>query len=116
MAIHAPNRSRCTPERPGEECSRSSSNQATRDSAVSEEQQAGRQSEAAEEDSVVAKRHRPIRHASQVPGWALSPVFRAKMRDALSRAGVAQDIDPTVWLRVWTVHVQQIGRGAQANR
>jgi hypothetical protein len=51
-----------------------------------------------------------------LPGYALSPVFRAKMRDALARAGVAQDIDPIVWSRDWVVHVQQIGRGAQALR
>lgn len=51
-----------------------------------------------------------------MPGYALSPVFRAKMRDALSRAGLAQDVDPAVWSRDWVVHVQQIGRGAQAVR
>ena len=51
-----------------------------------------------------------------MPGWALSPIFRAKMRDALARAGLAQDIDPLVWTKAWVVHVQQIGRGAQAVR
>ncbi|MBA4073321.1 MAG: IS91 family transposase, partial [Gemmatimonas sp.] len=49
-----------------------------------------------------------------LPGYALSPIFRAKMRDALARAGLAQDIDPLVWSRDWVVHGQQIGRGAQA--
>lgn len=51
-----------------------------------------------------------------MPGYALSPIFRAKMRDALARAGLAQDIDPIVWTKAWVVHVQQIGRGAQAVR
>lgn len=51
-----------------------------------------------------------------LPGYALSPIFRAKMRDALARAGLAQDIDPLVWTKDWVVHVQQIGRGAQAVR
>ena len=51
-----------------------------------------------------------------LPGYALSPVFRAKMRDALARAGLAPNIDPIVWTKDWVVHVQQIGRGAQAVR
>jgi hypothetical protein len=49
-----------------------------------------------------------------VPGYAVSVVFRAKMRDALRRAGLLDAIDPRVWHRRWTVHVQQIGRGAHA--
>ena len=51
-----------------------------------------------------------------MPGYALAPIFRAKMRTALSRAGLAQDVDPIVWAKTWVVHVQQIGRGAQATR
>ena len=51
-----------------------------------------------------------------MPGYALAPIFRAKMRTALSRAGLAQDVDPIVWAKTWVVHVQQIGRGAQAIR
>ncbi|HJW74766.1 MAG TPA: IS91 family transposase [Thermoleophilia bacterium] len=49
-----------------------------------------------------------------VPGYALSQVFRAKMRDALSRADLAEDIHPNVWNAAWAVHVQQIGSGQHA--
>lgn len=51
-----------------------------------------------------------------MPGYMLSQVFRAKMRAALTRAGFADQIAPTVWDRRWTVHLQQIGRGDQALR
>lgn len=49
-----------------------------------------------------------------LPGYALSPIFRAKMRDALARAGLQELINPRVWQRRWTVHVQQIGSGQHA--
>ena len=49
-----------------------------------------------------------------MPGYALSPIFRAKMRDAVARAGLAGAVDPRVWERSWTVHLQQIGRGEHA--
>ena len=49
-----------------------------------------------------------------MPGYALSPIFRAKMRDALARAGFQGLIDSRVWQRRWTVHVQQIGNGQHA--
>ena len=48
------------------------------------------------------------------PGYALSPIFRAKMRRALAHAGLEHAVDGRVWQRQWTVHVQQIGSGAQA--
>ena len=51
-----------------------------------------------------------------MPGYMLSEIFRAKLRDALARAGVAHAIDPTVWQRPWTVHVHHIGRGDHAAR
>ena len=50
------------------------------------------------------------------PGYMLSEIFRAKMRDALARAGWDSTIDATVWPRRWTVHVQQIGTGDHAIR
>jgi hypothetical protein len=46
-----------------------------------------------------------------MPGYALSAVFRAKMRAALTRAGLNAAIDPRVWQRRWTVHIQSIGTG-----
>ena len=51
-----------------------------------------------------------------MPGYMLSAIFRAKMRNAVAKAGLDRDIDPTVWTRNWTVHVQQIGRGEHATR
>jgi len=49
-----------------------------------------------------------------MPGYALSHVFRAKMRDALARLGLTDGLDPRVWTRRWTVHIQHIGRGHHA--
>jgi hypothetical protein len=49
-----------------------------------------------------------------MPGYVLSARFRARMRDALTRAGLVEDVDGRVWRRRWTVHVQQIGTGAHA--
>ena len=51
-----------------------------------------------------------------MPGYMLSAIFRAKMRDACRRAELLDAIDPAVWTRPWTVHVQQIGSGAHAAR
>jgi len=51
-----------------------------------------------------------------VPGYMLSEIFRGKIRDALARADLDREIDPTVWTRRWTVHVQQIGSGDHATR
>ena len=51
-----------------------------------------------------------------LPGYALSEIFRAKLRASFTRAGLALDVDPAVWQRAWTVHIQQIGRGQQAVR
>lgn len=50
-----------------------------------------------------------------LPGYMLSEIFRAKIRDALAKAGL-DDVDPTVWTRRWTVHVQQLGSGEHAPR
>lgn len=51
-----------------------------------------------------------------VPGYMLSEIFRAKIRDALAKVGLGREIDPTVWTRRWAVHVQQIGSGDHATR
>jgi len=50
-----------------------------------------------------------------MPGYALSPRFRGRMRAALRRAGLLDEIDPRIWRRRWTVHVQQIGSGQHAS-
>ena len=57
---------------------------------------------------------KPAHRRFLVPGYALSQVFRAKMRDALSRAGLAEIINPNAWNAAWAVHVQQIGSGHHA--
>ena len=51
-----------------------------------------------------------------MPGYARSAIFRATMRDAFGRAELPGAIDPAVWTRPWTVHVQQIGSGEHATR
>jgi hypothetical protein len=48
------------------------------------------------------------------PGYMLSRLFRVKLRAARTRAGLDRKIDPAVWDRRWTVHVQSIGSGEHA--
>ena len=50
------------------------------------------------------------------PGYALSKIFRAKVRDALIRAVLEQETDPHLWdkHKPWVAHVQQIGNGQRA--
>jgi hypothetical protein len=48
------------------------------------------------------------------PGYVLSPIFRAKVRDALRQAQLDHPIDPRVWTAAWCVHVKQVGNGEQA--
>ena len=55
----------------------------------------------------------PVPHAGVRP---LADLSREDARAALLRAGVDRDIDPTVWHRPWTVHIQQIGSGEHATR
>ncbi|MCJ7822623.1 MAG: transposase, partial [Armatimonadetes bacterium] len=45
------------------------------------------------------------------PGYVLSPVFRGKMRDAVRRAGLLDQIALITWTRDWVVHVQSAGSG-----
>jgi hypothetical protein len=49
-----------------------------------------------------------------VPVHALSNIFRAKFRDALDRAGVLAEVDPTVWRQDWVVHSQAVGDGRES--
>ena len=50
------------------------------------------------------------------PGYVISQIFRAKVRDALTRARLLQDTDPHLWNKntPWVVHIQQIGNGQRA--
>lgn len=52
---------------------------------------------------------KPAHRRFLVPGFALSKIFRAKVRDALQEAGLA--VDPAVFQRPWTVHLQHAGDG-----
>jgi hypothetical protein len=56
----------------------------------------------------------PAHRRFLLPGYVLSRIFRARMRDALTRAGLEHEVDARVWQRRWTVHVQQIGTGHHA--
>jgi hypothetical protein len=57
---------------------------------------------------------KPAHSRFLVPGYALSRIFRAKMRDALSRQHLAHLTDPHVWDIPWTVHLKHIGNGHHA--
>lgn len=48
-----------------------------------------------------------------VPVQALSPIFRGKMRAALTTAGLLAQVPPAVWQQDWVVHCQPAGRGDQ---
>ena len=49
-----------------------------------------------------------------LPVRALSPIFRAKFRDAMAHAGLLAQIDPAVWAVDWNVNCQPVG-DAQAS-
>jgi DNA-directed RNA polymerase subunit N (RpoN/RPB10) len=46
-----------------------------------------------------------------VPGYALSKIFRAKVRAALEREGLSHQVDRDVFRKPWTVHVKRAGNG-----
>ena len=41
----------------------------------------------------------------------LSIIYRAKFRDAIDRAGLLEQIDPSVWTQDWVVHSKAVGNG-----
>ena len=47
-----------------------------------------------------------------LPVRALSPVFRAKFRDAMEADGLLGEIDPAVWTVDWNVNCQPVGDAA----
>lgn len=57
---------------------------------------------------------KPAHERFLLPGYMLSRIFRAKMRQALKSACLADQVDPKVWDRSWTVHVKAIGSGEHA--
>jgi Putative transposase/Transposase zinc-binding domain len=48
-----------------------------------------------------------------VPGYALSPIFRAKVRDAFRKASLLDSVPKTVWStnKKWVVHLKHAGTG-----
>lgn len=47
------------------------------------------------------------------PGYVLSRLCRGKMRDAVRRAGLLDQVPPDTWTHDWVVHVQPAGAGQQ---
>jgi hypothetical protein len=54
---------------------------------------------------------KPAHSRFLVPGFALSTIFRAKVRDALDRAGLLDHLDPAVFRKPWNVHLRHAGDG-----
>jgi ribosomal protein L37AE/L43A len=42
---------------------------------------------------------------------ALSPIYRAKLRDAIDKAGLLDHVDPDVWRKPWVVNCKAVGNG-----
>jgi hypothetical protein len=49
-----------------------------------------------------------------VPVEALSPIFRAKFRDALKKTDLFDTVPADVWLKDWVVHCKPVGNGNSA--
>jgi hypothetical protein len=59
---------------------------------------------------------RPRSQRFLLPVKALSPVFRAKVRDALRQTDLWEQIPPDVWRKPWVVHCKRVGSGQRALR
>jgi hypothetical protein len=59
-------------------------------------------------------RWRSSRKDFLVPVEALSPIFRAKFRDALKLTELFILVPPCVWRKAWVVHSEPVGSGTQA--
>lgn len=49
-----------------------------------------------------------------LPGRALSLIFRAKLRDALLKAGLLDETPSQLWFKDWVVHLEHAGSGERA--
>jgi len=49
-----------------------------------------------------------------LPAWALSEIFRAKMRDALRKARLLDQVPSQLWRKDWVVHLKHAGSGEGA--
>jgi hypothetical protein len=56
----------------------------------------------------------PARRNFLVPVKALSVLFRAKLRDALQRTEIFDQVPPEVWQQDWVVHCKPVGKGEGA--
>lgn len=56
----------------------------------------------------------PSRKSFFLPVKALSPVYRAKFREGLSRENWFQEVPEPVWCQDWVVHCQPVGSGVAA--
>lgn len=56
----------------------------------------------------------PAKNNFFVPVQALSPIFRAKFRDALKKTDLFDDIPPGVWQKDWVVHCKPVGYAISA--
>jgi hypothetical protein len=59
-------------------------------------------------------RWRSSRKDFLVPVKALSPIFRAKFRDALKQTELFAQVPAPVWRKDWVVHSEPVGSGAHA--
>jgi len=57
---------------------------------------------------------KPAHSRFLVPGYALSKIFRAKVRDALDRENLLAQVDPAVFRKSWNVHLEHAGDGEHA--
>jgi hypothetical protein len=57
---------------------------------------------------------KPAHRRWLVPGYCLGPIFRAKVRDGLDRAGLLAGLDPSIFRKPWAVHLQHAGDGQHA--
>jgi hypothetical protein len=56
----------------------------------------------------------PAQRGFLIPVRALSRLFRAKVRDALRRVGLIDQVPPDAWQQDWVVHCQPVGKGLGA--
>jgi hypothetical protein len=56
----------------------------------------------------------PSNPAFFVPVEALSPIFRAKFRDALKKTQLFDSVPAEVWQKDWVVHCKPVGNGDSA--
>jgi len=64
--------------------------------------------------SLDGTRWRAVNRSYLVSVRACSLIFRAKFRDALTRAGLIDQVAPRVWKKPWVVHLKPVGDGLPA--